>query len=100
VKVASDVFPEARDGGGIGEVAGEDGRLAAGFLDLVSDCTEALLIAGDDQDVRAEGGEAQGDSFADSARGAGDKGNLGFKRRHLSIFDAEPSECLPISGRN
>jgi len=89
MEVAGDLIAEAGDGGRVGEIAGEDGGLAAGFLNLFADLVEAGGVTGDEEDVGVERGEAEGDGFADSASGAGDEGDLGIESRHISIFYAK-----------
>jgi hypothetical protein len=84
--VAGDLLGEARDRVGIGEVAGQDRGLALVGLDSVADLVEAARIAGDEEDMRAEGGEAERDGFANAASGAGDEGDLRVERGHGFYF--------------
>ena len=88
LEVAGDFFAEARYGGCVGEVAREDGGVASFTLDLVADFVQAFGVAGGEEDVGAEGGEAEGGGGADSAGGAGDEGDLRGERGHGSIIDA------------
>jgi hypothetical protein len=82
------LLAEACDGGGIGEVAGVNGGLTAVGDDLVANIVESLGIAGYEQDVGSERGEAEGSGRADAAGGTGDECDLGLEWVHVSIFDA------------
>ncbi len=68
---------------GLGDVGLEDDAFAAGGLDLVECVLRAFGMAHViDDDVRAFGGEADGDGLADAGRGSGDEGYFACEAGH------------------
>ena len=66
----------------VGEIAGDEVRLAAGAAQGVDDLAALLLLAAVNDDARAEGGEVLGDAAADPGGRAGYQGDFVGERGH------------------
>ena len=81
----------------VGDVAGDDDRLAAGLADLGRGLVAGRLLARRHHDLGALQGQVQGDRLADALARAGDDGDLAGEIEERRCHENFLRKCPPVS---